>query len=160
MGRLDATRRHYLRTLGLAGIAGLAGCSSNGNDDDSSETAIGDQTTTTEKGMDTMAPTVTVTPTATLTPAQSPPSQSNSAITPTQRAKLAADDGDDEDNFGVQVAVSADGTTAIVSADADEDPDGTMAGAAYVFEFSDGVWSQRRKSPLTTATMEIDSVSP
>jgi len=49
-----------------------------------------------------------------------------------QVAKLAPDDGDTEDRFGLPVAVSDDGATAIVGAPNDEDP----AGSVYVFEES------------------------
>jgi hypothetical protein len=62
-----------------------------------------------------------------------------------QQAKLAADDGDSFDYFGDSVAVSGDGTTAIVGAESDEDPNGPSAGAAYVFEQSSGSWSQQAK---------------
>jgi len=51
-----------------------------------------------------------------------------------QEAKLAADDGDDEDSFGGAVAITGDGSTAIIGADSDEDPNGEGAGSAYVFE--------------------------
>lgn len=62
-----------------------------------------------------------------------------------QQAKLAADDGDDEDRFGVSVAVSSDAAIAIIGAQRDEDPSGEMAGSAYVFERSGGEWDQRAK---------------
>ncbi len=63
----------------------------------------------------------------------------------TQQAKLAADDGDGDDSFGGSVALSNDGTTALIGADADEDPNGERAGSAYVFENSGGSWSQQAK---------------
>jgi hypothetical protein len=50
----------------------------------------------------------------------------------TQRQKLTADDGDD-DEFGSTAAVSADGSTALVGAPFDEGPNGEPAGSAYVF---------------------------
>jgi hypothetical protein len=52
----------------------------------------------------------------------------------TQRAKLLADDGDSNDFFGNSVALSGDGTTALIGAPNDEDPNGDLAGAAYVFD--------------------------
>jgi len=62
-----------------------------------------------------------------------------------QQAKLTPDDGDDSDQFGQGVAVASDGTTALVGATADEDPNGTDAGSAYVFTESDDSWSQQTK---------------
>lgn len=56
--------------------------------------------------------------------------------------KLVAADGDKNDAFGGSVAVSADGTTAVVGAVRDEDPNGEEAGAAYVFDRSGGSWRQ------------------
>lgn len=64
---------------------------------------------------------------------------------PTQTAKLAPDDGDAGDLFGSSVALSMDGTTAIIGAYADDDPNGRLAGSAYVFEQSDGSWRQQAK---------------
>ena len=62
-----------------------------------------------------------------------------------QQAKLTAEDGDRKDWFGFSVAVSDDGTTALVGAISDEDPNGHRAGSAYVFDASGGSWSQRAK---------------
>jgi hypothetical protein len=63
----------------------------------------------------------------------------------TEQSELGADDGDRGDSFGSALAVSEDGTTAIIGAAADEDPNGQNAGSAYVFEDSDGSWSQQAK---------------
>ncbi|MDZ4753845.1 MAG: hypothetical protein SGJ11_05045 [Phycisphaerae bacterium] len=52
-----------------------------------------------------------------------------------QTAKLIASDGDDFDEFGIDVAVS--GTWAIVGADSDEG-----GGSAYLFQDSAGGWSE------------------
>lgn len=49
-----------------------------------------------------------------------------------QHAKLAASDGDAQDDFGN--AVAFDGATALVAARDDEDPNGDSAGSAYVFD--------------------------
>lgn len=62
-----------------------------------------------------------------------------------QRATLSAADGDGRDFFGVAVALSGDGTTALVGADSDEDPNGDVAGSAYVFTAEGGAWGQRAK---------------
>jgi hypothetical protein len=59
--------------------------------------------------------------------------------------KLAATDGDNVDRFGSSVGVSDDGTTAIIGADFDEDPNGTGAGSAYVFRRINGSWQEQAK---------------
>lgn len=64
---------------------------------------------------------------------------------PTRAAKLVPDDGDAQDEFSVSVAISQDGTTALVGARHDEDPNGKFAGSAYVFSRVDGSWRQRTK---------------
>ncbi|WP_257301010.1 PGF-CTERM sorting domain-containing protein [Haloarchaeobius sp. FL176] len=66
----------------------------------------------------------------------------------TQQAKLAPDDGDPKDSFGRALAVSSDGMTLIVGAFTDENPNGENAGSAYVFDGSDGDWSQQEKLML------------
>jgi hypothetical protein len=64
----------------------------------------------------------------------------------TQQAKLTADDGDNRDGFGKAVALSDDGTTALVGAYRDEDPNGREAGSAYVFaDDGSGTWTQQNK---------------
>lgn len=62
-----------------------------------------------------------------------------------QQSKLAASDGDTNDEFGRSVAVSGDGTTALVGAQYDEDPNGKNAGAVYVFEATGESWRQQAK---------------
>jgi len=62
-----------------------------------------------------------------------------------QGAKLVAEDGGPQDRFGISVALSADGTTALVGADQDENPHGVDGGSAYVFAPRDGEWVQRTK---------------
>lgn len=57
-----------------------------------------------------------------------------------QQAKLVPGEGDADDRFGY--AAGLDGDTAVVGAPWDEDPNGTEAGAAYVFTRGDGGWSQ------------------
>jgi PKD repeat protein len=70
-------------------------------------------------------------------------------MSPSQVSKLTPDDGDKMDRFGWQIAV--DGSTAIVGAVSDEDPNGTSgeelggAGSAYVFTEVDGEWNQQAK---------------
>jgi hypothetical protein len=66
-----------------------------------------------------------------------------------QQQKLAASDGDRRDSFGFSVAVSSDGTTALIGADEDVDPNGKDTGSVYVFAQSGGSWSQQQKLAAT-----------
>lgn len=50
-----------------------------------------------------------------------------------EQAKLFPDDGDGDDYFSSSVGVSADGSTAVIGAPRDGDPNGDRAGSAYVF---------------------------
>lgn len=68
-----------------------------------------------------------------------------------QEAKLVPTDGDSGDRFGLSVAL--DGDTALVGAPRDEHPNGTEAGAAYVFERTDSGWRQH----ATLAAADGDS---
>jgi hypothetical protein len=61
----------------------------------------------------------------------------------TQQQKLTASDPEDSALFGIAVAMSSDGNTAIVGAE-DTSPN-TDNGAAYVFTRSGSVWSQQAK---------------
>jgi hypothetical protein len=63
----------------------------------------------------------------------------------TRQTILGADDGDSRDRFGTDIGLSSSGTTAVISANRDEDPHGENAGSAYVFEQVDGTWSQQSK---------------
>ena len=58
------------------------------------------------------------------------------------RPRTASSTGNDY--FGESLAVSGDGSTALIGAP-DENENGSAAGAAYVFERSDGSWSQQAK---------------
>lgn len=64
-----------------------------------------------------------------------------------QQTKLVPTDGDANDRFGHSVALSDDGTTAIVGAIYDESPNGEDAGSAYVFERSNGSWAETKLVP-------------
>jgi hypothetical protein len=55
-----------------------------------------------------------------------------------QQQKLTASDGTTFDQFGISVALSSDGNTALVGANGNQ-------GAAYVFTRSGGVWNQQQK---------------
>ncbi|WP_227380230.1 FG-GAP repeat protein [Haladaptatus halobius] len=60
-----------------------------------------------------------------------------------QQAKFTADAVDTEDWFGRSVALSDDGTTALVGAENKMDINSMGTGKAYVFEASGGSWSQQ-----------------
>lgn len=115
---MTTPRRRFLRFCGVAGISATAGCSTGSQN---SGTPTSSQTTAT----------------ATESPTQ--------LQSPTQRGKIVPDDGDNGDRFGGSVAVSSDGTTALVGAVNDRDPHGDRAGSAYVFDSSGGSWSQQAK---------------
>jgi hypothetical protein len=116
--------------------------------DDSSDVAseppgipspTGDEDSTTESASTTETQTTsTSTESSTSTPA-------SSTETSEQITQVAADDGDDSDEFGRAVTLSDDATTALVGAYNDEDPNGTEAGSAYVFTHENGSWSQQAK---------------
>jgi hypothetical protein len=63
----------------------------------------------------------------------------------TQAETLISKDADAYDGFGSSVAVSGDGSTIVVGAPSDEDPNGSEAGSAYVFSQSSGYWAQSEK---------------
>lgn len=62
-----------------------------------------------------------------------------------QRAKLTPSDGDDLDYFGRSVGLADDGSTVVVGAVRDEDPNGFESGSAYAFERTDEGWRQQAK---------------
>ncbi len=66
----------------------------------------------------------------------------------TQQAKLLASDKDSNDSFGASVALSSDGTTALIGAYVEDDATDTSTtsnGAAYVFVRSGASWIQQAK---------------
>lgn len=69
-----------------------------------------------------------------------------------RQAELAADDAKKYDMLGTSVAISGDGTTAILGTPRDDTEAGRNAGSAYVFTESGGGWSQR-----TTLTASVES---
>lgn len=107
-----------LKLAGAASVPLVAGC--NGAEQDSD----GETVTGSDPGESVRAP-------------ASPPSS--------QQAKLAADDGDSNDGFGGNVALTADGETAVIAASGEEEPHGPGGGAVYTYERSDGNWSQQTK---------------
>ncbi len=62
-----------------------------------------------------------------------------------QQQKLTADDGLQEFNFGASVALSSDGSTALIGAPRASVSGKVTQGAAYVFVRSGGTWSQQQK---------------
>ena len=69
--------------------------------------------------------------------------------------KLTALDGAADDQFGSSVSLSADGSTALIGADAATVGNNSAQGAAYVFVLSGGIWSQQQK--LTASDGEVDA---
>jgi hypothetical protein len=63
----------------------------------------------------------------------------------TQQAKLVASDAALGDEFGISVALSSDGNTAIVGAYQESTPSTTSNGAAYIFTRSGSTWTQQQK---------------
>ena len=61
-----------------------------------------------------------------------------------QEAKLVASDAQAVDYFGKSVSINSDGTKVVVGADS-EDTGAGNAGAAYIFAYSSGSWSQEDK---------------
>jgi hypothetical protein len=64
----------------------------------------------------------------------------------TQQAKLVASDAAQGDRFGYSVAISGDGTTAIIGAYYDDDG-ATDSGSVYIFTRSGSSWSEHVKIP-------------
>jgi hypothetical protein len=62
-----------------------------------------------------------------------------------QTAKLSASDGGPGDFFGSSVALSGDGSTALVAASSDENPNGDESGSAYVFTRGSDGWEEQAK---------------
>ncbi len=61
----------------------------------------------------------------------------------TQQGKLSPKTGDKRDRFGGSLALSDDGTTAIVGAPTNEDPNGSRAGSVHVFSLTKRTWNEK-----------------
>jgi hypothetical protein len=61
------------------------------------------------------------------------------------RNRFSPSDGDSQDQFGTSVDLSEDGATALIGARFDEDPNGIVAGSAYVFSRAGGSFDQQAK---------------
>ncbi|WP_277543195.1 PKD domain-containing protein [Haloarcula laminariae] len=125
--RKDPTRRRFVQTLGIGGSVALAGCSNSGEPEDD---------------VDTESPSQTEPPNS---PEETTEPEQSEASLFEQAGLMTASDGDEGDRLGWSVSVSASGSTAIVSAFHDEDPNGTEAGSVYVFSRSNGSWAQQAK---------------
>ena len=68
-----------------------------------------------------------------------------SGSTWTQQAKLLASDAASSDLFGISVALSSDGNTALIGAFREDTSPNTDNGAAYVFTRSGSTWTQQAK---------------
>ena len=76
----------------------------------------------------------------------------------TQQQKLTASDAAAGDTFGESVSVSGD--TAVVGAHQDNHAGGSLAGSAYVFVRTGGVWTQQQKlTALDAASGDLFGVS-
>jgi hypothetical protein len=60
-----------------------------------------------------------------------------------EETKLLANDGVSDDNFGIRVSLSSDGTAAIVGANGDDD-NGPASGSAYIYRLVKDVWEETK----------------
>lgn len=147
-------RRQFLRLCGIGSISTLIGCS---DSPQQQETSTRDQTATesassvqTHDQAVTESPTETLTPTATesKTAVQTPTATfttTETGASVTQESKISLEDGEDGDAFASSVAMSGDGTTAIIGVPYDDNTNGENAGSAYIFERKNGKWRERKK---------------
>lgn len=171
---MNQQRRRFLITLGVTGIGSLAGCAGSDDENPDTATGT-PANTTPAKETDTSIPTDATTPQLTqqVTKITAEESDSNPDFGRTvalsndgatavvgatgsayvfhrtdgtwdREVRLTPDDGS-AGRFGYSVAVSADGTTALIGAQQANFPNAFSAGAAYIFERSDGSWSQQAK---------------
>jgi hypothetical protein len=125
---MTANRRRFLHLSGSVAIGAVAGCF--GDSEDNGQTTS--QATTTKSSEKTSR--------LTTTQADAKPEFSGE-----QQAKLAAADGDRFDKFGCSAAMSGNGSTALIGAQQDENPNGENSGSAYVFRKSNQEWRQQAK---------------
>ncbi|MFL6259470.1 MAG: FG-GAP repeat protein [Thermoanaerobaculia bacterium] len=78
------------------------------------------------------------------------------AVTFMQEARLTASDAAAGDAFGDEVALSSDGTVALVGASGRDCAGGANCGAGYVFVRSGGGWSQQARLTASDATAGAD----
>ena len=168
---MDIRRRRLLKLAVAPGLVTLAGCSDSDGTDPETDAQPQEDGTSADGSFSTRTPTTILTPTSTptqtptqtptptdtptQTPTQTPTPTDTPTQTPTQTptpdqfdsqsAKIAAIDGDSGDEFGSSIAMANDGSTALVGAISDEDPNGEDDGSAYVFTRSGDSWSQETK---------------
>jgi hypothetical protein len=78
-----------------------------------------------------------------------------SGSTWTQQQKLLASDAASNDEFGISVALSADGNTAIVGARSEDTSPYNDSGAAYVFTRSGSTWTEQQKLLASDAAAAV-----
>ncbi|HEV2707504.1 MAG TPA: hypothetical protein VGV59_16425, partial [Pyrinomonadaceae bacterium] len=71
-----------------------------------------------------------------------------------QEARLQAGDAAADDHFGLSVALSSDGNTALVGALDDDNSGGANAGSAYVFTRSGTTWTQQTRLQASDPSAE------
>jgi hypothetical protein len=123
------SRRWYVRTVGAAAMAGLAGCPDSG-----------DGTNTTPEDTPTGTETRTSTETDSATPTQTP---DGTEPLYEQASRIDAADIGSEGLFGWSVAVSDDGSTAVVNSQTNADEPDDNASAVYVLSQSGGSWERQ-----------------
>lgn len=126
---MDYRRRRLLAAVRAGTVTALAGCGGTG----------------TGGGLTAGTPTDTEGSGGSPETAGSAESPEGSTRLTEQVTKLVATDGDSQDFFGRSVGVSEGGSTAVIGAPFDENPNGRTAGSAYVFSRSSGEWSQEAK---------------
>jgi hypothetical protein len=62
-----------------------------------------------------------------------------------EETQLTVPDSDENNGFGRSVGVSSDGTTAVIGAPTDRDPNEDGAGSVYVFQRDGGQWNEETK---------------
>lgn len=133
------TRRRYLLTAALAGVAGVAGCSDSDTD---AEQTDGDTEAAPTDETPTLSPSTTLTP----TPVGSTDDYTDNGAqadvtTRAENSQFAADDVVSGDKFGKTLALSSDGSTVIVGATETD----SATGSAYVFAREDEGWTQQTR---------------
>lgn len=130
---VNARRRTVLRAMGLLTAGGLAGCNQDGSSSESTAGDDADPPTSTATGTDVRS---------------EPDAETEETATETEplpeNAKLAPEGLGRADKFGLQVAVSGDGSTVLVSA-LGEDERYTDPGQAFVFRAEGGEWRQQAR---------------
>ena len=150
---MDPDRRRLLTAMGATGVAAIAGCTGHGGGaettGESAKLLVGEG-----EARDMFGGSVALSAdgtTALVGAEQGVPGQEAPGMAAVfergdgewrETATLTDDEGEPGDDFGGSVALSADGTTALVGADKDTLANGNVAGSATVFD-RDGDGTQR-----------------